>query len=193
MFQNIGDGTYFRSGLLAIRAAVATGTSITYKILFNDAVAMTGGQKHDGPLSPAIITRQVHAEGVARIAVVTDEPEKYAPSEQWAPGVSIHHRDHLDAVQRDLREVGGVSVLVYDQTCAAEKRRRKKNLLSDPLIRMVINDLVCEGCGDCGVKFNCVSVVPVETEFGRKRGIDQSACNKDFSCNKGFCMSMNSY
>lgn len=190
MFQNIGDGTYFHSGLLAIRAAVAAGTNITYKVLFNDAVAMTGGQKHDGPLTPAIITRQVHAEGVARVAVVTDDPGKYTASEQWAPGVSIHHRDDLDAVQRELREVSGVSVLVYDQTCAAEKRRRrKKNLLSDPPKRMVINDLVCEGCGDCGVKSNCVSVVPVETEFGRKRRIDQSACNKDFSCNKGFCPS----
>ena len=190
MFQNIGDGTYFHSGLLAIRAAVAAGTNITYKVLFNDAVAMTGGQKHDGPLSPAIITRQVHAEGVGKIVVVTDEPHKYTPSEQWAPGVTVHHRDELDAVQRDLREVSGVSVLVYDQTCAAEKRRRrKKNLLSDPPKRLVINELVCEGCGDCGVKSNCVSLVPVETEFGRKRAIDQSACNKDYSCNKGFCPS----
>jgi indolepyruvate ferredoxin oxidoreductase len=190
MFQNIGDGTYFHSGLLAIRAAVAAGTNITYKVLFNDAVAMTGGQKHDGPLSPAIITRQVHAEGVARIVVVTDEPDKYPPSEQWAPGVAVHHRDELDAVQRELREVQGVSVLVYDQTCAAEKRRRrKKNLLADPPKRLVINELVCEGCGDCGAKSNCVSLVPVETEFGRKRAIDQSACNKDYSCNKGFCPS----
>lgn len=190
MFQNIGDGTYFHSGLLAIRAAVAAGTNITYKVLFNDAVAMTGGQKHDGPLTPAIITRQVHAEGVARVAVVTDDTAKYTAAEQWAPGVSIHHRDDLDAVQRELRDVSGVSVLVYDQTCAAEKRRRrKKQLLADPPKRMVINELVCEGCGDCGVKSNCVSVVPVDTEFGRKRRIDQSACNKDFSCNKGFCPS----
>ena len=190
MFQNIGDGTYFHSGLLAIRAAVAAGTNITYKVLFNDAVAMTGGQKHDGPLSPAIITRQVHAEGVARIVVVTDEPEKYPSSEQWAAGVTVHHRDKLDAVQRELREVEGVSVLVYDQTCAAEKRRRrKKKLLADPPKRLVINELVCEGCGDCGVKSNCVSLVPVETEFGRKRAIDQSACNKDYACNKGFCPS----
>jgi indolepyruvate ferredoxin oxidoreductase len=190
MFQNIGDGTYFHSGLLAIRAAVAAGTNITYKVLFNDAVAMTGGQKHDGSLSPAIITRQVHAEGVGRIVVVTDEPDKYPPSELWAPGVTIHHRDQLDAVQRELRELGGVSVLVYDQTCAAEKRRRrKKNVLADPPKRLVINELVCEGCGDCGVKSNCVSLVPLETEFGRKRAIDQSACNKDYSCNKGFCPS----
>ncbi|MEN3363092.1 MAG: indolepyruvate ferredoxin oxidoreductase [Burkholderiales bacterium] len=190
MFQNIGDGTYFHSGLLAIRAAVAANTNITYKILFNDAVAMTGGQKHDGPLTPPIITRQVHAEGATKIVVVTDEPHKYESNTDWAPGVTIHHRDELQAVQQQLREIGGVTVLVYDQTCAAEKRRRrKKNQFPDPAKRMVINDLVCEGCGDCSVKSNCVSVVPVETEFGRKRAIDQSSCNKDFSCNKGFCPS----
>jgi indolepyruvate ferredoxin oxidoreductase len=190
MFQNIGDGTYFHSGLLAIRAAVAANTNITYKVLFNDAVAMTGGQKHDGPLTPAIITRQVHAEGVKKIVVVTDEPHKYDNTVQWAPGVTVHHRDELQQVQQQLREIEGVTVLVYDQTCAAEKRRRrKKNQFPDPPKRMVINDLVCEGCGDCSVKSNCVSVVPVETEFGRKRGIDQSACNKDYSCNKGFCPS----
>jgi indolepyruvate ferredoxin oxidoreductase len=190
MFQNIGDGTYFHSGLLAIRAAAAANTNITYKVLFNDAVAMTGGQKHDGPLTPAIITRQVHAEGAKKIVVVTDEPHKYDSATQWAPGVTIHHRDELQLVQQQLREIEGLTVLVYDQTCAAEKRRRrKKNQFPDPAKRMVINDLVCEGCGDCSVKSNCVSVVPVETEYGRKRAIDQSSCNKDFSCNKGFCPS----
>jgi indolepyruvate ferredoxin oxidoreductase len=190
MFQNIGDGTYFHSGLLAIRAAVAARTNITYKILFNDAVAMTGGQKHDGPLDVPAITRQVHAEGVGRIVVVTDEPHKYAAGTQWAPGVSIHHRDELQLLQEQLREIDGVTVLVYDQTCAAEKRRRrKKNQFPDPPKRLVINELVCEGCGDCGTQSNCVSLVPVETEYGRKRAIDQSACNKDYSCNKGFCPS----
>jgi indolepyruvate ferredoxin oxidoreductase len=190
MFQNIGDGTYFHSGLLAIRAAVAAKTNIIYKILFNDAVAMTGGQKHDGPLDVPTITRQVHAEGVSRIVVVTDEPHKYDKATQWAPGVTIHHRDELQLLQMQLREIPNVTVLVYDQTCAAEKRRRrKKNLLPDPPKRLVINDLVCEGCGDCGIQSNCVSLVPIDTEFGRKRMIDQSACNKDYSCNKGFCPS----
>jgi indolepyruvate ferredoxin oxidoreductase len=190
MFQNIGDGTYFHSGLLAIRAAVAAKTNITYKILFNDAVAMTGGQRHDGPLTVPRITQQVYAEGARQVVVVTDEPHKYDKATEWAPGVTIHHRDELQSVQEKIREVPGVTVLVYDQTCAAEKRRRrKKNEFPDPPKRLVINDLVCEGCGDCGVKSNCVSLVPVETEFGRKRAIDQSACNKDYSCNKGFCPS----
>jgi indolepyruvate ferredoxin oxidoreductase len=190
MFQNIGDGTYFHSGILAIRAAVAARTSITYKILFNDAVAMTGGQRHDGTLDPATITRQVRAEGVERIAVVSDQPDKYTSATAFAPGVTVHHRDALQTVQEELRDVQGVSVLVYDQTCAAEKRRRRKRKeYPDPAKRMVINELVCEGCGDCGVKSNCVAVVPLETEFGRKRAIDQSACNKDYSCNNGFCPS----
>ncbi len=190
MFQNIGDGTYFHSGLLAIRAAVAAKTNITYKILFNDAVAMTGGQKHDGTLTPPVIAQQVHAEGVQRIVVVTDEPHKYPSGTAWPAGVTVHHRDEMQNVQLMLRDIEGVTVLIYDQTCAAEKRRRrKKKELPDPPKRMVINDLVCEGCGDCGVKSNCVSVLPLETEFGRKRAIDQSACNKDFSCNKGFCPS----
>jgi indolepyruvate ferredoxin oxidoreductase len=190
MFQNMGDGTYFHSGALAVRAAVAAKTHITFKILYNDAVAMTGGQRHDGPLDPPRITRQVHAEGVVRIAVVTDEPGKYVGETGFAPGVTLHHRDELDAVQRQLREVAGVSVLVYDQTCAAEKRRRRKRgELPDPDKRLVINEQVCEGCGDCGVQSNCVAVLPLETEFGRKRAIDQSACNKDFSCLKGFCPS----
>ncbi|MZR32186.1 indolepyruvate ferredoxin oxidoreductase family protein [Sneathiella litorea] len=190
IFQNLGDGTYYHSGLLAIRAASAANVNITYKILFNDAVAMTGGQPFDGPLSPWLISQQVHAEGVKKIVVVTDEPDKYASDTKWAPGVKIFHRDDLDKVQRDLREVEGVSALIYDQTCAAEKRRRRKRgAFPDPAKRAFINDLVCEGCGDCGVVSNCVSVKPLETEFGRKRVIDQSSCNKDFSCVKGFCPS----
>jgi indolepyruvate ferredoxin oxidoreductase len=163
---------------------------MTYKILYNDAVAMTGGQHVDGELTVPQITRQVSAEGAKRIAVVTDEPEKYGSDAGFAPGVTVHHRDDYDAVQRDLREVEGISVIVYDQTCAAEKRRRRKRgQYPDPPKRVFINDLVCEGCGDCGVKSNCVSVTPLETEFGRKRAIDQSACNKDYSCVNGFCPS----
>jgi len=190
VFANIGDGTYFHSGLLAIRAAVAAKVSMTYKILYNDAVAMTGGQHHDGPLDPPIISRQIAAEGVKPIVVVTDEPDKYPPATDWAPGVTIRHRDELDAVQRELRETPGVSALIYDQTCASEKRRRrKKNEYPDPAVRAVINEMVCEGCGDCSEKSNCLSVEPLETEFGRKRLINQSSCNKDFSCLKGFCPS----
>jgi indolepyruvate ferredoxin oxidoreductase len=189
IFANLGDGTYYHSGILAIRAAVAAKVSITYKILYNDAVAMTGGQPVDGPISPALIARQVAAEGIAKLVVVTDEPDKY-PSGYFEPDVEIHHRDELDRVQRGLRDTPGVSILLYDQTCAAEKRRRRKRgKYPDPAKRVVINELVCEGCGDCGVKSNCVSVAPVETEFGRKRTIDQSSCNKDFSCVKGFCPS----
>jgi indolepyruvate ferredoxin oxidoreductase len=190
IFQNIGDGTYFHSGYLAVRAAVASGVTMTYKILYNDAVAMTGGQKHDGQLTVPQITRQVAAEGAKRVAVVTDEPEKYPADAGFAPGVTVHHRDDYDAVQREFREIEGVTVIVYDQTCASEKRRRRKRgEYPDPPKRAFINDLVCEGCGDCGVKSNCVSVTPLETEFGRKRLIDQSSCNKDYSCVKGFCPS----
>jgi indolepyruvate ferredoxin oxidoreductase len=190
IFANLGDGTYFHSGLLAIRAAVAAKVSMTYKILYNDAVAMTGGQRHDGPLDPAMISRQIAAEGVKPIVIVTDEPEKYPHGTNWAPGVTIRHRDELDQVQRELREVSGVSALIYDQTCASEKRRRrKKNEFPDPAVRAVINEMVCEGCGDCSVKSNCLSVEPLETEFGRKRVINQSSCNKDYSCLKGFCPS----
>ena len=190
MFQNIGDGTYYHSGLLAVRAAAASGVNVTYKILYNDAVAMTGGQHVDGPLTVPQITLQVHGEGAKKIAVVTDEPEKYPSDVEWAPGVTVHHRDDYDQVQREFREIPGMSVIIYDQTCAAEKRRRRKrNQYPDPAKRAFINDLVCEGCGDCGVKSNCVSILPLETEFGRKRTIDQSACNKDFSCVKGFCPS----
>src|SRR5690606_19697020 len=175
---------------LALRFAVAGNANVTYKILYNDAVAMTGGQPHEGSLTVDMIARQVRAEGVDRIAIVTDEPEKYAGKAEFPAGASVHHRDDLDAVQRDLREVKGVSVLLYDQTCAAEKRRRRKRgTFPDPDKRVIINELVCEGCGDCGVKSNCVSVQPVETEFGRKRRIDQSSCNKDFSCLNGFCPS----
>src|SRR5579885_1316812 len=189
IFQNLGDGTYFHSGLLAIRAAAA-GVNITYKILVNDAVAMTGGQPVDGRLTVPEITRQVAAEGARRVVVVSDEPEKYPPGSDFAPGVTIHHRDELDAVQRELREIPGLTVLVYDQTCAAEKRRRRKRgHYPDPPRRVFINDAVCEGCGDCSEQSNCVSVKPVETELGRKRQIDQSNCNKDFSCLKGFCPS----
>ncbi|MPZ12203.1 MAG: indolepyruvate ferredoxin oxidoreductase family protein, partial [Kiloniellaceae bacterium] len=190
VFANLGDGTYFHSGILAIRAAIGAGVNITYKILYNDAVAMTGGQAVDGPLDPAMITRQVAAEGVQRIVVVSDEPEKYPSGIDWAPGVTVEHRDHLDRVQKELRKTEGVTVLLYDQTCAAEKRRRRKRgRYPDPPKRVFINELVCEGCGDCSVQSNCVSVVPVETEFGRKRAIDQSSCNKDYSCLKGFCPS----
>ena len=190
IFANLGDGTYFHSGLLAIRAAVAAKVSMTYKILYNDAVAMTGGQHHDGPLDPAMISRQIAAEGVKPIVVVTDEPEKYPHGTNWAPGVTVRHRDELDAVQKELREIQGVSALIYDQTCASEKRRRRKrNEFPDPAVRAVINEMVCEGCGDCSVKSNCLSVEPLETEFGRKRTINQSSCNKDYSCVKGFCPS----
>jgi indolepyruvate ferredoxin oxidoreductase len=190
VFQNLGDGTYYHSGLMAIRQSAAAGINITYKILFNDAVAMTGGQPHDGPLTVPEITRQVEAEGAKKIVVVTDEPGKYPPNAGFAHGVIIRHRDELDAVQRELREVPGLTVLVYDQTCAAEKRRRRKRgTFPDPAKRVFINDAVCEGCGDCSDKSNCVSVKPLETELGRKRQIDQSNCNKDFSCLNGFCPS----
>jgi indolepyruvate ferredoxin oxidoreductase len=190
IFQNLGDGTYNHSGVLALRFAVAAKAHITYKILFNDAVAMTGGQHHEGGLTVDAIARQVRAEGVERIAVVTDEPYKYPADFAWPSGVTINHRGDLDAVQRELAATDGVTVLLYDQTCAAEKRRRRKRgTYPDPDKRVIINELVCEGCGDCGVKSNCVSVQLVETEFGRKRRIDQSSCNKDFSCVDGFCPS----
>jgi indolepyruvate ferredoxin oxidoreductase len=189
VFQNLGDGTYYHSGSLAIRQALAAGTNITYKILFNDAVAMTGGQPVDGPLTVQGIAHSVEAEGVRRIAVVSDEPELYKAADV-PPGTTISHRRDLDAVQRELREVPGVSVLIYAQTCATEKRRRRKRgQLEEPQRRVVINELVCEGCGDCSVESNCLSVVPKETPFGRKRQIDQNSCNKDFSCINGFCPS----
>jgi len=191
VFANLGDGTYFHSGLLAIRAAVAAKAPITYKILFNDAVAMTGGQPVDGPISVPMISRQVAAEGIGKIIIVTDEPEKYRGVSDLAPGVPVRHRDELDAVMRELRDYPDVSVLIYDQTCATEKRRRRKrDAYPDPARRVVINERVCEGCGDCSEKSHCLSVEPLETEFGRKRTINQSSCNKDFSCLKGFCPSL---
>jgi indolepyruvate ferredoxin oxidoreductase len=190
VFANIGDGTYFHSGLLAIRAAVAAGVSMTYKILYNDAVAMTGGQPFDGPLDPAMISRQIAAEGVSPIVAVVDEKETLPARLAWAPGTTIRPREQLDAVQRELREKKGVSAIIYVQTCATEKRRRRKrNEFPDPARRVVINEMVCEGCGDCSVQSNCLSVEPLETEFGRKRTINQSSCNKDYSCLKGFCPS----
>ncbi|WP_292444331.1 indolepyruvate ferredoxin oxidoreductase family protein [Methylibium sp.] len=239
VFANLGDGTYYHSGLLAVRQAIAAGVNITYKILFNDAVAMTGGQPVDGSLGVAQMTRELEAEGARKIVVVTDEPEKYSASafgkgkakgqaakpltptlspegrgghttakssaallpfplgEGWgesrrglAPGVTVHHRDELDDVQRQLREIPGCTILIYDQTCATEKRRRRKRgTLETPAETVVINELVCEGCGDCSVQSNCLSVEPVETPFGRKRRINQSSCNKDYSCLKGFCPS----
>jgi indolepyruvate ferredoxin oxidoreductase len=190
VFANIGDGTYIHSGILAVRQAVAAGVNITYKLLYNDAVAMTGGQRHDAKFDVAGITHQLYGEGVKKVVVVTDEPEKYPLGADFAQGVSVHHRDELDRIQRELRAIPGVTAIVYDQTCAAEKRRRRKRgLMVDPPKRAFINDLVCEGCGDCGIKSNCLSVVPLETEFGRKRAIDQSSCNKDMSCVQGFCPS----
>ncbi len=190
IFANIGDGTYQHSGSMAIRAAIASGATMTYKILFNDAVALTGGQPMDGGLTVPAIAHQLAGEGASRIVVVAEEPEKYGSGAMLPAGTGIHHRDKLDTVQRELREVPGVSILIFDQTCAAEKRRRRKrNAYPDPPKRAFINTAVCEGCGDCSAKSNCLSVVPVETDLGRKREIDQSACNKDFSCIKGFCPS----
>ncbi|MDA0693659.1 MAG: indolepyruvate ferredoxin oxidoreductase family protein [Proteobacteria bacterium] len=190
VFQNLGDGTYFHSGILAIRAAVAAGVNITYKILYNDAVAMTGGQPIDGSFTVNDLVHQLRGEGVRRIAVVSDHPEAWRGQFRGIPGYSLHHRDELDALQRELREFKGASVIVYVQTCAAEKRRRRKQgILQDPAKRLFINDAVCEGCGDCSIKSNCLSVLPKETELGRKRQIDQSSCNKDYSCANGFCPS----
>ncbi|CAN5914796.1 indolepyruvate ferredoxin oxidoreductase family protein [soil metagenome] len=193
VFANLGDGTYYHSGLLAVRQSIAAKVNVTYKILFNDAVAMTGGQPIDGTLKVPEMTRELDAEGAVKIVVVTDEPEKYQEADiasRLAKGVTIHHRDELDAIQKQLREVEGCSIIIYDQTCATEKRRRRKRgTMVDPAKRVVINELVCEGCGDCSVQSNCLSVEPVETEFGRKRRINQNTCNKDYSCTKGFCPS----
>ena len=207
MFANLGDGTYFHSGLLAIRQSIAAGVNITYKVLYNDAVAMTGGQqvgeRPEGH-SVAQIAHSLRAEGVVKMVVVTDEPEKYSgrtvvsPTRaghpelvtELPPGVTVHHRDELDRIQREFRELKGTSIIIYDQTCVTEKRRRRKRgSMVDPAKRVVINELVCEGCGDCSVQSNCLSVEPIETEFGRKRRINQNSCNKDFSCVKGFCPS----
>ena len=190
VFQNLGDGTYFHSGHLALRAAVAAKVNITYKILYNDAVAMTGGQPIDGTLRVDQLSRQVFDEGVQRIALVSDEPDKYPSRAGFAPITTFHHRRDLDAVMRELREFKGTSVIIYDQTCATEKRRRRKRGTMPELNkRALINPAVCEGCGDCGSKSGCLSVLPLETPQGRKREIDQNACNKDFSCVEGFCPS----
>ena len=192
VFANLGDGTYFHSGILAIRQSIAAGVNITYKVLYNDAVAMTGGQQvGERPEGHSVI--QIHksllAEGVAKLVIVTDQPEKYDGVALEA-GVTVHHRDELDRIQREFREIPGCTVILYDQTCATEKRRRRKRgKLATPDKTVVVNELVCEGCGDCSVQSNCLSVEPVETEFGRKRRINQNSCNKDYSCVKGFCPS----
>lgn len=195
VFQNLGDGTYEHSGILAIRAAVYAGVNITYKILYNDAVAMTGGQPIDGQLTIPNIVNQVRAEGVEHIAIVSENPPHaglkhyHLEGSSW-PHLTFHHRDDLDAVQKQFRDIEGTSLIIYDQTCAAEKRRRRKRgLMEDPAVRVFINDVVCEGCGDCSVKSNCVSIEPLETDLGTKRKINQSSCNKDISCVKGFCPS----
>ncbi|MGE5453245.1 MAG: indolepyruvate ferredoxin oxidoreductase family protein [Acidobacteriota bacterium] len=190
VFVNLGDGTYFHSGLLAIRQSIAAQVNVTYKILYNDAVAMTGGQPVDGTLSVGAMTRELEAEGARRIVVVTDDVNKYAEVTDLAPGVAVHPRESLDVIQRQLRETPGCTVLIYEQTCATELRRRRKRGTAPKLSkRVVINEMVCEGCGDCSEQSNCLSVEPVETEFGRKRRINQSSCNQDFSCVKGFCPS----
>ena len=190
IFQNLGDGTYFHSGILAIRQAIASSVNITYKILYNDAVAMTGGQPVDGQISVEKMVYQLRGEGVKRIAIVSDHPEQFKKQFPKFDGLSIDHRDRLISVEKELRDISGTTVIIYQQTCAAEKRRRrKKGLMDDPDRRIFINSEVCEGCGDCGTESNCLSVLPLETELGRKRKIDQSACNKDYSCVKGFCPS----
>jgi indolepyruvate ferredoxin oxidoreductase len=189
VFANMGDGTYSHSGILAIRAAVASKANITYKVLYNDAVAMTGGQPVEMHMTPVEVVSQLLSEGVRPVRLVSDHPEAYA-GVRLPPAASVHHRDELERLQRELRELQGVSAIVYEQTCATEKRRRRKRgLLADPDQRVFINPDVCEGCGDCSVQSNCISVQPLETEFGRKRKIDQSSCNKDYSCLKGFCPS----
>ncbi|MGH6910421.1 MAG: indolepyruvate ferredoxin oxidoreductase family protein, partial [Phenylobacterium sp.] len=190
IFQNLGDGTYSHSGSLAIRASVQAGVNITYKVLLNDAVAMTGGQPVEGTLTADRVAHQVRAEGVTRIALVSDQPERFAAQGRMRAGTELRHRDELGAVQEAFKTAPGVSVIIYDQTCAAEKRRRRKiDAYPDPDRRIFINAAVCEGCGDCSVQSNCLAIQPLDTELGRKRRIDQSACNKDFSCIKGFCPS----
>jgi indolepyruvate ferredoxin oxidoreductase len=189
VFQNIGDGTYFHSGTLAIRQAIAAGVNITYKILYNEAVAMTGGQSVDGNLSIPQLIMQLRGEGIHRIALLSDNPAKHNAIE-LVPGLTISSRDDLIVIEKELREIKGASILIFDQTCAAEKRRlRRKGLIENPTKRVFINSAVCEGCGDCGTESNCLSVVPKESELGRKRQIDQSSCNKDYSCQRGFCPS----
>lgn len=190
IFQNLGDGTYYHSGFMAIRQAIAAKTNITYKILYNDAVAMTGGQPVDGILSVGQMASELRAEGAKKVVIVSDNPEQMRKLGGYPADTGVFHRDEMDAVQRDLREIEGTTILIYEQTCAAEKRRRRKRgTYPDPAKRIFINDLVCEGCGDCGKQSNCLSIIPKETPFGRKRAIDQSSCNKDYSCVKGFCPS----
>ena len=189
VFQNLGDGTYFHSGLLAIRQAVAARVNITYKLLYNDAVAMTGGQPLDGALKIPELIQQLRGEGIKRIALVSDDPHKYTSLPTFS-GLTVDHRDDLLGIEKELRETSGTTILIYDQTCAAEKRRRRKKAIEpEPQTRVLINPAVCEGCGDCSRESNCLSVIPKETELGRKRQIDQSACNKDYSCLLGFCPS----
>ena len=189
MFQNLGDGTYTHSGLLTIRASVAAKSNVTFKILYNDAVAMTGGQPAEGALTPEQIVHELVAEGVHPVVLVSEDPSRFTASD-LPPGIEVKHRDYLDEVQRELRALKGTTAIVYEQTCANEKRRRrKKGAYADPDKRLFINPAVCEGCGDCSVQSNCLSVTPIETEFGRKRAIDQSTCNKDYSCVKGYCPS----
>ena len=189
VFQNLGDGTYFHSGILAIRQAVAAGVNITYKLLYNDAVAMTGGQPLDGSLPVDQLVNQLRGEGVKRIALVSDKPRALSHIRLF-PGLTLDHRDRLISIEKELRETPGTTLLIFVQTCAAElRRRRKSKQVATPTRHVVINAEVCEGCGDCGTVSNCLSVIPLETELGRKRQIDQNACNKDYSCLKGFCPS----
>jgi indolepyruvate ferredoxin oxidoreductase len=190
VFQNMGDGTYAHSGILAIRACLAAGANITFKILCNDAVAMTGGQPIDGGITVPDIARQTRAEGVRRIAIVSDDPHRW-PRHLFPPGTTFHHRDELPLVEREMASTPGVSIIIYDQVCAAERRRRRRRgLMPPPQEFVVINEELCEGCGDCGVQSNCVALVPVETPWGRKRQVDQSLCNHDYTCLKGFCPAM---
>lgn len=190
IFQNLGDGTYYHSGILAIRAAIASKANITFKILVNDAIAMTGGQEISGKVQVDSLSWQVHSEGAKKVVVMSDYPEKYPADSSFAPGVKIYQRDKLDKIQRELREIKGVTVIIYDQYCATElRRRRKRGLATEPDKRVFINPLVCEGCGDCGSESNCIAIEPHESKFGRKREINQSACNKDYSCTKGYCPS----